>query len=185
MNTERASNIDEKLTRIYASFMEAATGLTFDLDQQISLLSQQTTFMLNQIHDLGTKDKLDDLQATMNIVSQTARELTQLQAEQITSGQEVLQAFNNFSPTQLLPRWLAGLIDWSVALKTEVPRFILFSTPALTFLMFGRARTAICVFFITGGLLTMPMCSALKLTRFHPPSLVTSINIYRDASSNS
>lgn len=135
--------------------MEAATGLTFDLDQQISLLSQQTNFMLNQIHDLGAQDKLDNLRTTMRIVSQTAHELTKLQAEQVASGQEVLQAFNNFSPAQLLPRWLAGLVDWSVTLRTETPRFVLFSTPALGVLMFGRARTAVCVFFITGGFLTM------------------------------
>lgn len=178
LNNEKAIDVDEKLTRIYASFMEAATGLTFDLDQQINLLSQQTAFMLNQIHDLGTQDKLDNLQATMKIVSQTARELTQLQADQIASGQEVLQAFNNFSPAQLLPRWLAGLIDWSITLKTEAPRFVLFSTPALTILMFGRVRTAFCVFFITGKFLTMSTRYVLTSIRFHQASLVASIALY-------
>lgn len=146
--------MDQKLTKLYASFVEAATGLTFDLEQQMTLLSEQTTAMLNQIRDLGTQDNLDNLQATMHAMTQTAFELSQLQAAQITTGQEVLQAFHDFSPEHLLPRWLGGLstatADLFMILRVEGPFFVLFAAPTLILLMFGCVQLSLCIFLVYG-----------------------------------
>lgn len=146
--------MDQKLTKLYASFVEAATGLTFDLDQQITLLSQQTVSMLNQIRDLGAQDNLDNLRATMHAMTQTASELTQLQAAQIATGQEVLEAFNSFSPEHLFPRWLGGFSTAAAnvitILKVEGPFFVLFAAPTLILLMFGRVQLSLCVFLVYG-----------------------------------
>lgn len=147
LSTEKAGAVDRKLTELYASFVEAATGLTFDLDQQLASLSGQTALMLNQIHDLSTKDNLDNLQAAMSAVAKTAAELARLQVTQIATGQEVLEAFNNFNPHQLLPKWLMGLSvsanNMIASLRNEGAFALIFAAPASVLLMFGRFRHAL------------------------------------------
>lgn len=106
--------------------------------------------MLEQIHELGTQDKLDQLQTTMQTVSQTAADLANLQAVQIAKGQEVLEAFHNFSPEQLLPKWLkefsTSIVDLGSMLRTEGPLVIIFAAPMFCLFVFGRFRLALCIF---------------------------------------
>lgn len=123
--------------------------MTFDLNDQIVALSRQTSSMLKQIHDLGTQGSLDKLQATMHSVSQSAADLARLQTEQIETGREVLEAFHNFKPEQLLPKWLrefsASIVDLAFLLKTEGPLAIVFAAPTFCLSMFGRFRLASCM----------------------------------------
>lgn len=86
----------------------------------------------------------------MNAVSRTSAEVARLQAAQIVTGQEVLEAFNTFKPEQLLPKWLAGLsatvIDTASILRSEGTWVVLSGVPAFVFLVFGRFRWASYVF---------------------------------------
>lgn len=135
---------------MYASFVEAASGLTYDLNEQIVGLSQQTTSMLNQIHDLSAQDNLDKLQAVMISVSQSAADLARLQTAQIATGQEVLEAFHSFKPEHLLPKWLrefsASVVDLASLLRTEGPLIVIFAAPMFCLFIFGRFRLALCKF---------------------------------------
>lgn len=106
--------------------------------------------MLKQIHDLGTQDNLDNLQATILSVSQSAADLAQLQTAQIATGQEVLEAFHNFKPEQLLPKWVrefsTSIVDLASLLRTEGPLVVVFAAPMFCLSIFGRFRLASCMF---------------------------------------
>lgn len=140
--------MEQKLTEVYASFIEAASGITFDLNEQIGTLSEQTTSMLAQIRDLGTQDNLDKLQATIHAVSESAADLARLQTVQIETSREVLEVFHSFKPEQLLPAWLrdfsTGILSFTLLLRSEGPLVIVFATPMFWLFIFGRFRFSFC-----------------------------------------
>lgn len=149
LSTEKASHVDQKVTQAYASFVEIASGLTFDFEQQIRVLSDHVTSMIGQLSDISAHETLGSIEETLNTASQKASELIQLQDAQLATGQKVLRSLEDVSPQQLLPMWLSQLslsaARWIEMLRFESTFFAIFAAPALGFSLYGSHRLALCM----------------------------------------
>lgn len=158
---DKTAGVHTNFAELYASAAEAISGMTFNFESSVQVMTQEANALVEKLFDLDMEDHVQKIQHGMSLGQAAAAEFAKTQSqqeqmvkEQLSTGHDLLQVikdshgqFHQIKQTlDLIPSSFIGKLHEAqrllVRVRYEAKYGMLVLVPSLLLLLFGQVRFA-------------------------------------------